>query len=94
MQRAIDETNRRRSVQLEYNKTHNITPKTIYKDIRENFEITKKADVTKDIALKEIPAEIEKLKGLLKYFSAQMDYERCIEIRDTIAALKKRLPKN
>mgnify|MGYP003571287129 CR=1 FL=1 len=93
MQRAIDETNRRRQIQMEYNKANNITPKTIYKEVRENFEITKKADATKDISVKDIPAEIERLKGLLKYFSSQMDYERCIEIRDTIAALKKRLPK-
>ena len=94
MRRAIDETDRRRKIQQEYNKEHGITPTTIYKEVRENFEITKKADVTADIAVKDIPAEIERLKGLLKFFSAQMDYERCIEIRDTIAALKKRLPKN
>lgn len=91
MKRAISETNRRRAIQQKYNEEHGITPKTIFKEIRENFEITKKADVTKDIAMKDIPAEIEKLKGLLKVFSAQMDYERCIEIRDTIAELKKKL---
>ncbi len=93
MQRAIDETNRRRQVQDEYNKAHGIIPKTIIKEVRDNLEITKKANKVKDIAMKDIPEEIEKLKGLLKVFSAQMDYERCIEIRDTITELKKKIRK-
>ncbi|MBO4572426.1 MAG: excinuclease ABC subunit UvrB [Clostridia bacterium] len=93
MRRAIDETNRRREIQSEYNEKHHITPTTVFKEVRDNLEITKKADVTKDIAVKDIPAEIEKLKGLLKYFSSQMEYEKCIEIRDAIAALKKKLPR-
>ncbi len=93
MERAIGETKRRRQIQDEYNKAHGITPKTIIKDVRDNLEITKKASKTKDIAMKDIPQEIEKLKGLLKVFSAQMDYERCIEIRDTITELKKKIRK-
>ncbi len=93
MRRALDETSRRREIQSEYNAQHGITPKTVYKEVRDNLEITKKADVTKNINVKDIPAEIEKLKGLLKYFSSQMEYEKCIEIRDAIAALKKKLPR-
>ncbi len=91
MKRAIDETNRRREVQQEYNKSRGITPKTIIKDVRSNLEISKKASKTKDIKRSDIPEEIEKLKAMLKVFSASLDFERCIEIRDTIAELKKKL---
>jgi len=93
MRRAIDETNRRRAVQQEYNKEHNITPKTIKKEIVNTLEITKKADRTKDIKLKDIPEEIEKLKALMKIASANLDFEKCIEIRDTISKLKLKLRK-
>ncbi len=91
MKRAIDETNRRREIQSEYNKKHNITPKTIIKDIKNTLEITKKIDRTKDIKVKDIPEEIEKLKALMKIASKNLDFEKCIEIRDTISALKKKL---
>ena len=93
MKRAIDETNRRRAVQKEYNEKHGIVPKTIVKPIVNTIEITKKADRTKDIKLKDIPDEIEKLKALMKVASANLDFERCIELRDAIAKLKTRLRK-
>ena len=93
MQRAIDETNRRRTIQSEYNKEHNITPKTIVKAITNTLEITKKVDRTKDVKKQDIPEEIEKLKALMKIASANLDFERCIEIRDTIAKLKAKMRK-
>ena len=93
MRRAIDETERRRKIQSEYNKAHNITPKTIVKDIVNTLEITKKADRTKDVKKQDIPDEIEKLKALMKIASANLDFERCIEIRDTIAKLKMKMRK-
>jgi len=93
MQRAIDETNRRRKIQSEYNKEHNITPKTIVKAITNTLEITKKVDRTKDVKKQDIPEEIEKLKALMKIASANLDFERCIEIRDTIAKLKMKMRK-
>ncbi len=91
MKRAINETNRRRDIQIAYNKANGITPKTIIKDIKNTLEITKKIDKTKDIKLKDIPEEIEKLKALMKIASKNLDFEKCIEIRDTIAELKKKL---
>lgn len=93
MKRAIDETNRRRKTQQIYNEEHGIVPKTIIKEVRSNLEITKKASRVSDIKMQDIPQEIERLKGLLKVFSQSLDFERCIEIRDTITELKKKIRK-
>ncbi len=92
MKRAIDETNRRRTIQMAYNKEHNITPQTIIKEVKSSLTITQKQS-TDDIALKDIPQEIERLKALMKIASAQLDFEKAIEIRDTINELKKKLLK-
>lgn len=91
MKRAIDETERRRKVQDDYNKAHGITPKTIIKEVKSTLNITGKADKATEIAAKDIPAEIEKLKALMKVASAQLDFEKAIEIRETIAKLKLRM---
>ncbi len=88
MKRAIDETNRRRQIQDKFNKDNGIVPKTIVKDIVNTIEITKKADGTKQVKKADIPEEIEKLKALMKIASANLDFEKCIEIRDNIAKLK------
>jgi excinuclease ABC subunit B len=93
MQRAIDETNRRRKIQADYNKEHGITPKTIVKDIVNTLEITKKADRVKEVKKQDIPEEIEKLKALMKIASSNLEFEKCIEIRDTIAKLKMKMRK-
>lgn len=91
MRRAIDETQRRRKVQDEYNKAHGIVPKTIIKEVKSTIGITGKKKVGDDIKAADIPAEIEKLKALMAVASAQLDFERAIEIRDTINELKKRM---
>lgn len=91
MKRAIDETQRRRKIQDEYNKVHGITPKTIIKEVKSTIGITGKKKVGDDIKAADIPAEIEKLKALMAVASAQLDFERAIEIRDTINGLKKRM---
>ena len=93
MERAIRETERRRAVQDEYNKKHGIIPKTLVKEIGNTLEITRKVDRTAEIAAKDIPDEIEKLKALMKVASANLDFERCIEIRDTLAKLKLKMRK-
>ena len=93
MRRAIDETERRRKIQKEYNEAHGIIPKTIVKNIVNTLEITKKADRTKDLKAKDIPEEIEKLKAIMKIASANLDFEKCIEIRDNINKLKARMRK-
>ncbi|MBQ2717656.1 MAG: excinuclease ABC subunit UvrB [Clostridia bacterium] len=93
MKRAIDETNRRRQIQMAYNDEHGIVPTTIIKEIKSTLNITKKVSKVSEIKLKDIPEEIEKLKAMLKIFSANFEFEKCIEIRDTIAELKKKMRK-
>ena len=91
MKRAISETERRRAVQMKFNEEHGITPKTIVKEVKSSLLITDKTRKTEGIKAKDIPEEIEKLKALMKVASAQLDFERAIEIRETIAQLKRRL---
>ncbi len=90
MQRAISETNRRRGIQEEYNKKHGIVPKTIVKEVKSTLSITGKAKKTGDVKMKDIPDEIEKLKALMKVASAQLDFEKAIEIREAINELRRR----
>ncbi len=87
MQRAIDETNRRREKQTAYNKEHGITPKTIVKKIANSLEITTKA--TSDIAEGDIGKQIESLQSLMKAASAALDFETAIKLRDRIGELKR-----
>ena len=91
MRRAIGETDRRRAVQRAYNEAHGITPRTIVKKAGDTLAITGKAKRAAEVKNKDIPEEIEKLKALMKVASAQLDFERAIEIRETIAELKKRM---
>ena len=93
MKRAISETERRRKIQSAYNKEHDIVPKTIIKEVKNSIGITGKKSSVDDIKPKDIPQEIEKLKALMKVASAQFDFEKAIEIRDTISQLKKKLMK-
>jgi excinuclease ABC subunit B len=94
MKSAIEETERRRKYQTEYNKAHNITPKTVIKEIKNNIIITQKArpEQTK-MTRQEVTREIERLTGLMKISSAQLDFESCITIRDRIAELRQLLKK-
>lgn len=87
MKRAIEETDRRRKIQSYYNKIHGITPKTIIKPIKNTIEITTKA--TEKIKAEDISAEVEKLTGLMRVASGQLDFETAIKMRDRIAELKK-----
>ena len=87
MERAIKETDRRRAIQTRYNKQHGITPRTIVKPIKNTIEITTKADDA--VKAEDITGEIEKLTGLMRVASAQLDFETAIKMRDRISDLKK-----
>jgi excinuclease ABC subunit B len=84
---AVAETNRRRKMQIEYNKKHGITPKTIVKPVKEK-EIDLKD--TKHIPKKEIPNMIIELDTRMREAADQLDFERAIAMRDQIVRLKQR----
>lgn len=91
MKKAIDETERRWKIQLKYNQENGIIPKTIIKDVVNTLDFNAKKKKSEEISLKDIPDEIEKLTAIMKVHSANLEFEKCIEIRQTIAELKKKL---
>lgn len=97
MRRTIDETNRRRTVQEEYNKEHNITPKGIHREVEKGLrpDLPEEAKKAK-LDLKKIPKD--EYKSLVKDLSAQMnlasanlEFEKAAELRDIIADIKSRM---
>ncbi len=89
MQHAINETARRRLIQEEYNKEHNITPKTIQKEIR---DVISNIDTSKDkkikMSKKEQKIHIENLEQEMKEAAKNLDFERAMELRDILFELK------
>lgn len=86
---AIDETQRRRDIQMAYNKQHNITPQTIIKGIKNTLQITKKADnKAKKLKKFELEQQIENLTQQMKLASASLDFEAAIKLREQIKKLK------
>ena len=85
IKKAVDETQRRRNKQIEYNKKHNITPKTIVKPIpKKQFDIKD----TKSIPKSSIPKTIKKLEKEMQEASKNMEFEKAIVLRDKIKELK------
>ncbi|QAT41257.1 excinuclease ABC subunit UvrB [Clostridium sp. JN-9] len=100
MDKAIRETNRRRKIQMQYNKEHNITPKTIVKEIRDVIEPLKVEENTErydslEEAIKantnDIQALINKYEEEMKQAAKDLQFERAGELRDMIFKLKKKL---
>ena len=87
--KAITETDRRRSIQIDYNIRNNIVPKTITKPINNTLEITKKADVKKSKLSKlEKEKEISRLENMMREASSILDFESAIIIRDQLNELR------
>ena len=79
---------------MAYNKKHGITPKTIIKDIKNTLQIsTKVEEKAKAVKKENIPKMIEDLKAMMKVASANLDFEKAIELRDEMMKLKKKLEK-
>lgn len=99
MEKTIDETNRRRSIQKAYNKEHNIIPRTITKEIREVIEISTIAEeeasytseASSDLLLdkKELTKHISKLEKEMKEAAKDLQFERAAVLRDEIERMKR-----
>ena len=92
MERAINETNRRRAIQMKYNEEHGITPKTIIKEIRDVIEITPKSKSgdreNKRMSEQERRELIAKLTNEMKKASESLDFEHAAYLRDRIIKLR------
>lgn len=99
MKRAIDETNRRRKIQMEYNKKHGITPKTVIKGVRDVIEATHVAEEEQKYRRKKvktydpeiIKSTIEQLEKEMKEAAIELQFEKAAKLRDVIFELKKQL---
>ncbi len=103
MEKSIKETERRRVIQMEYNKEHNITPTTVSKEVRDIIEATKVSEQkenyeteVKKAVKKDIPIEklIEQYEKEMKEAAKNLQFERAAELRDIIKDLKKTLNKD
>ena len=99
MRAALDETQRRREVQMAYNKEHGITPKTIQKAVRDLISVSKKVaaselQMEKDpesMSEKELEKLIKELEKQMKKAAADLNFEAAAELRDKLIELKKTL---
>ncbi len=93
MERAINETYRRREKQMEYNEVHNIVPQTIRKDVRDILEISSKDNVQERMAKKRLSAKekselIDRLSKEMRAAAKLLEFEHAAYLRDQIHKLK------
>ncbi len=97
MQRAIDETNRRRQIQMEYNQKHGIVPETVRKEVRETVRAYKVAEErasyqvvdTERVAFEDLPLVISRLEQEMRQAAKALEFERAAILRDEIQRLRK-----
>ncbi len=96
MRYAIDETNRRRTMQMDYNRQHGITPRTIKKSIHDTIEVTKAAEthsaygIKKDMTASDREKLIRTLEKEMKAAAAALEFETAARLRDQIMELRKK----
>ncbi|SHE66098.1 excinuclease ABC subunit UvrB [Caloramator proteoclasticus] len=88
MKRAIDETNRRRKIQMDYNKKHGIVPKTVVKPVHEIIEATKVAEDKEIYKAEDKDLLIRTLEEMMLEAAKNLEFERAAELRDKIYKLK------
>jgi excinuclease ABC subunit B len=98
MQRAINETNRRRDAQIAYNKLNGITPQSIQKAIREDLIAELLADARAELTPgtlgkakpkpEDLPKILSELEGEMKAAAAALDFERAAQLRDELLHLR------
>ena len=99
MRKAIDETERRRKIQKEYNEEHGIVPKTIQKAVRDRIRISKKAgtDITEEekdpesMSFEELQRHIAKMMKQMNQAAAELNFEKAAKLRDRKIEYKKHL---
>lgn len=99
MKRAMEETNRRREIQMQYNKEHGITPKTIEKSVRDLISISKKVaasemQMDKDpesMSKKELEKLAKEVEKHMKKAAAELNFEAAAELRDKLIELRTQL---
>jgi excinuclease ABC subunit B len=96
MQRTIDETNRRRLIQEEYNTKHNITPTSISRAVGEMLPRSQPEEVKPKLDLKKIPKDeyksvIRDLTAQMDLASANLEFEKAADLRDLISEIKSKL---
>ena len=95
MRKAIDETQRRREIQMAYNKKHHITPTTINKEIRNIIEATQVAEKapeyivdTGEMTEKQRASTIKQLEKAMQQAAKDLQFEKAAQIRDELLRLK------
>ena len=90
MEYAINETSRRREIQMKYNKEHNIVPKTIIKEVRDAISNISDEEVDKSekMSKKEKMSLIQKIEKEMMEAAQNLDFERATELRDALFELK------
>jgi len=98
MRRAIEETDRRRTIQTEFNTAHNITPTSVDKALSEGLRaiIPKKAEEAPKLDLRKIPKDeyaglVKELSGQMDLASANLEFEKAAELRDVIADIRSKM---
>ncbi len=94
MQRAINETDRRRTIQADSNRENNITPKSIIKDVRNIIEATMAAEdlveYDEDLSVEELEAIILGMESAMLIAAESLEFEKAAELRDKVIQMKKK----